>query len=109
MYIGDFPKNRCSIWHLRSFIVGYQSGSIGGGSHQENNILDAFIFWVCTRFDVPDGALDWSGHIWRHCSEDDEAAFRLFFELLEAYVKDRELLGPEAIKARFMEMLERKR
>jgi hypothetical protein len=103
MYIG----NCHSIWHLKTFIVGFQSGSIGRGPYQEGDlILDSFTFWVCTRFGIPDGAMDWSGHIWRHCGEDDEAAFRMFFELFEEYIKEREQVGPEAIKARFLEMLE---
>jgi hypothetical protein len=72
------------------------------------DILDAFTFWVCTRFSVPDGSMDWAGHIWRHCGEDDEAAFRLFFELLEEYVSDRELHGADAIKNRFMEMMQKR-
>lgn len=108
MYIGDFPRHRFSIWHLTSFIVGFQSGSIGRGPYQEGDmVLDAFTFWVCTRFGVADGSMNWAGHIWRHCGEDDEAAFRVFFDLLEEYVRDREQLGPEEIKARFQQMLER--
>lgn len=108
MYIGDQSRNRYSIWHLTSFITGFQSGSIGRGPYQEgDSVLDAFTFWVCTRFGIPDGAMDWAGHIWRQCGEDDEAAFRKFFELLEEYIKDRERLGPEEIKSRFMQMMDK--
>jgi hypothetical protein len=32
----------------------------------------------------------------------------LFFELLEEYVTDRELHGPDAIKIRFMEMMQKR-
>lgn len=110
MYIGDLPRNRYSIWHLKSFIVGFQSGSIGRGPYQEGDlILDAFTFWICTRLGVSDGAMDWAGHIWRQCREDDEVAFRKFFELLDEYVKDREELGPEAIQNRFMQMMDKMR
>jgi hypothetical protein len=109
MYIGP-PGHHRSIWHLKSFIVGFQSGSIGRGPYQEGDmVLDAFTFWVCTRFGVPDGPMDWSGHIWRHCDEDDEAAFQMFFELLEEYVKNRARTGPEQIKNRFLKMLEKLR
>jgi hypothetical protein len=107
MYIGG-PR-RPSIWHLDSFIVGYQSGALRQPGLEGDDVLDAFLFWVCTRFNVPDGPMNWAGHIWRHCGEDDEAAFKMFFELLEEYVKDREQLGPEAIKARFIEMLQKRR
>jgi hypothetical protein len=107
MYIGDFPRNRFSIWHLKSFIVGFQSGSIGRGKYQEDDvILDVFTFWFCTRIKVPDGPSDWSGHLWQHCKKDDEAAFRLFFELFEEYLEERAKVGPEVIKARFIKMLE---
>jgi hypothetical protein len=104
LYIGDFARNRYSIWHLRAFLVGYQSGRQALAEGDE--ILDSLTFWVCTRYGVPDGPLDWSGHFLRQCGEDDEAAFRLFFELLEEYVRDREQLGPEGIKAGFTRMLE---
>lgn len=70
-------------------------------------ILDAFTFWVCTRFGVADGAMNWAGHIWSHCGEDNEAAFHRFFELLEEYVKERERLGPEAIKKQFILMIDK--
>lgn len=53
--------------------------------------------------------MEWSAHIWRHCDEDDEAAFQMFFELFEEYIKDHGCLGPEEIKGRFLEMLEKLR
>jgi hypothetical protein len=53
--------------------------------------------------------MDWAGHLWRQCGEDDVAAFTLFFELLEEYVRDREQLGAAGIKARFMQMLEQQK
>jgi hypothetical protein len=106
MYIGDFPRDRMSIWHLMSFVVGFQSGSAGRGKyHDDDVVLDAFTFWICTRFGVPDGTMNWAGHIWKHCDEDDEAAFRKFFELFEEYLEERAKVGPEAIEARFMNML----
>jgi hypothetical protein len=74
-----------------------------------DDVLDALTFWVCKRYGVPDGPMDWAGHLWRQSGEDDEAAFRLFFELLEDYVRDREQLGPEVIKARFLQMLEQRK
>jgi hypothetical protein len=106
-YIGDFPRRRVTIWNLRAFLVGYQCGTRQPGL-EGDDVLDAFTFWVCTRFGVPDGSMDWSGHIWRHCGEDDEAAFRLFFELLEEYLRDLELHGADTIKNRFMEMMQKR-
>lgn len=106
MYLSQQPQNGYSIWQLTTFITGFQSGSIGRKPHQEGDlILDAFTFWVCARFGVAGGAMGWAGHIWRHCGEDNEAAFHRFFELLEEYVKERERLGSEAIKNRFMQMM----
>lgn len=107
-YIGDFPRKRVSIWHLQAFLVGYQCGRARQPAAEGDDILDSFTFWVCTRFGVPDGSMDWAGHIWRHCGEDDEVAFRLFFKLLEEYVKDREQFGVETIKTRFMEMFRKR-
>jgi hypothetical protein len=110
MYLVDPSRKHVSIWHLQNFIVGFQSGSMGRGPYQEGDLaLDAFTFWVCTRFDVPDGAMNWAGHIWRHCGEDSEVAFHKFFELLEEYIKEREQHGPEAIKNRFMQMIDKTR
>src|SRR4051812_25598898 len=88
MYIGDPTQNRCSIWHLHSFLVGFQSGR--DGCKDGDEILDEFLFWVCTRYRVPDGAMDWAGHLWSQSGKDGEAAFRLFFDLLEEYLRDRE-------------------
>jgi hypothetical protein len=90
-----------------SFIVGFQCGNIGRGEYLEDDlILDSFTFWVCTRFGVPDGSMNWAGHLWRHCGDDDEAAFRLFFELFEEYLEERARVGPNVIKDRFMKMLD---
>ncbi|MFO1487714.1 MAG: hypothetical protein U1F65_04480 [Verrucomicrobiota bacterium] len=68
--------------------------------------MDSLTFWVCTRYGLPDGPMTWVGHLWRQSGEDDEAAFRLFVELFEEYVKDRQEQGAEVIKARFMQMME---
>jgi hypothetical protein len=107
MYLGYRPQNRVSIWDLKTFIDGFQSGRIGTGADQEgDDILDVFTFWVCLRKRVSDGSMDWSGHLWRQCGDDDGAAFRMFFELFEEYVKDRAEIGPENIKARFIKMLD---
>jgi len=106
-YIGDPPRNRFSIWHLHSFLSGYQCGGRHHPVLEGDDILDGLTFCVCTRYRVPDGSMNWAGHLWRQSGENDEAAFRLFFELLEEYVKDWELLGTETIKVRFMEMLEK--
>jgi hypothetical protein len=74
-----------------------------------DDVLDSLTFWVCTRFGVPGGPMDWAGCLWRQSGENDEAAFRLFFELLDEYVRDREQLGPEIIKTRFLQMLEQQK
>jgi hypothetical protein len=107
LYIGGLSPNSFSIWHLWSFLSGYQCGGRHHPVLDGDDILDGLTFWVCTRFGVPDGSMNWACHLWRQSGENDEAAFRLFFELLEEYVKDRELLGTETIKVRFMEMLEK--
>jgi hypothetical protein len=104
MYIGDPIRNRCSVWHLQSFVVGFQSGRFG---HVDDDdlILNGFDFWICTRYRINLSA-NWPGLLWLQSGKDDEAAFRLFFELLDDYLRDRELLGPDVLKARFMQMIE---
>ena len=103
-YLSPEPRaSSCSIWHLRSFLVGFQCGRI---STDDDSVLDTFTFWVCAHYGVPDGAMDWCGHIWHQAGKNEEAAFRLFFELFELYLKDREANGSESIKARFMTMLQ---
>ena len=106
-YIGDFPRSSVSIWHLRAFLVGHQCGR--SQRAEGDDILDEMTFWVCTHYGVPDGSMDWAGHLWRQCGKDDVAAFRLFFELLEEYVRDREQFGADGIKTRFMEMIAHKK
>jgi hypothetical protein len=102
-FLGDPIRNSCSIWHLQSFLAGFQSGREERADGDE--ILDEFLFWVCTRYRVPEGSMNWAAHIWSQASKDDEAAFRLFFELLREYLADREQLGPEVIKLRFMQTI----
>jgi hypothetical protein len=93
-----------SIWHLRSFLTGFQCGQQW---QTDSTILDAFDWWVCTHYNISDGAMDWCGHIWHQAGKNDEAAFRLFFELFELYVKDRKEIGADGIKTRFDDMLHR--
>jgi hypothetical protein len=102
-YIGGLPSGSVSISHLRSFLVGYECGRVQPA--EGDDILDSMTYWVCTRYGVPYSSMDWSGILRRQCGEDDEAAFLLFFELFEEYVRDRERLGAEGIKTRFMEMM----
>src|SRR5258706_16457971 len=105
-YLGDGQRNCFSIWQLRSFLVGFQCGSRRHPALDGDDILDSLMFWVCMRYRVPDGPMDWAGHIWRQSGENDEDAFRLFFELFEEYISDREQLGSEGIKTRFLKMLD---
>ena len=93
-----------SISHLRTFICGIQ---VGQHLKHDTSILDSFTFWVCHHYGVPDGARDWSGHLLKQAGGDESEAFRLFFQHFEEYVKERETIGAEAIKARFIMMLER--
>ncbi|MDB6058875.1 MAG: hypothetical protein JWO95_2719 [Verrucomicrobiales bacterium] len=50
------------------------------------------------------GSSDWSTILVRQSDGDDEAAFKLLFELFEQYVADRERLGYEAIKSSYLKM-----
>lgn len=109
MFLAAPGRRPFSIWHLKSFLVGYECGRLDGQARDGDDILDSLTFWVCTRYNVPDGAMSWAGHLWRQSGEDDEAAFRLFFELLEDYVRERQQLGADTLKSRFMEMLEHHR
>ena len=69
------------------------------------HVLDAFTFWICHRYRVPEGGLDGLGRILEHAGYDETAAFDIFFELYEEYVRDRERLGYEEIKARYLAMV----
>ena len=102
IYLGNNP----TISQIRSLIVGFQSGSFGRGKSQEGDgVLDAFTSWVCMRFGVPDSGMAWDGQIRRHCEQDDEAAFGMFFELLEEYLKERERIGPDEIQRQYVDFL----
>jgi len=92
-----------SIRELYSFILGFEMAQV---VDDDTSVLNAFTFWVCHHYGVPDGSRNWHGHILERAGGDDAAAFRLFFELFEEYLKDREAVGPEAIQARFIAMLE---
>jgi hypothetical protein len=102
IYIGE-PPNHCSIWHLHSFIVGFQLGRYDNFG-DDDLILGEFDFWICTRYRIHHSA-NWAGLLWLQSRNDAEAAFRLFFELLNDYLKDREQLGPAVLKSRFMQVM----
>ena len=106
-YISGSLSGSVSILHLRSFLVGHQCGR--GQPAEGDDILDGMTYWVCARYGVPCSSMDWSGILWRQCGRDDQAAFRLFFELLEEYVRDRDQLGTDGIRTRFMEMMAQKK
>jgi hypothetical protein len=102
-YLAPDKAGGCeSISHLRSFITGFQ---VGQHLKDDSSILGHFTFWVCHRYGVSDGGMDWSGHILERADGDEAVAFRLFFELFEQYLEEREKIGPEAIQARFVAML----
>jgi len=108
MYIGP-PGHHRSIWHLKSFIVGFQSGSIGRGPYQEGTWSWTHSHFGFARVLALPMASGLVRTYLRHCDEDEETAFQMFFELLEEYVKDRERTGQEQIKNRFLKMLEKLR
>lgn len=100
LYLGSANS---SITHLKTLITGFQCGQ---RLHDDTSVLDSFTFWVCHHYGVPDGARDWSGHLLERAGGDEAAAFRLFFQHFDEYLKERETIGAEAIKARFITMLE---
>ena len=106
-YIVDPTRNGISIWHLDAFLSGYQCGRQPPA--EGDDILDALTFWVCIRYGLSAGSMNWCGHLWRRCGEDEEAAFRLFFELFDEYLGDWEQLGYEGIKSRYMQIIERQK
>ena len=103
LYLGS--ANR-SITNLDTFITGFQCGQAW---NYDTSVLDSFTYWVCHHYQVPDGAMNWSGHLLQRAGGDEAAAFRLFFVHFDEYLKERETIGPEAIKARFISMLEQMR
>ena len=106
-YIGG-PHKGYSIWHLDTLITGYQHGRLGQPTVVGDDILDSMTIWVCTRYRIQSGSMSWASLLWQKCGEDDEAAFKLFFDLLEDYVSDRQNLGAEGIEKRYMQMIERR-
>jgi hypothetical protein len=107
VYFGLTTRKRCIVWHLESFVVGWQTGRAGTGVYLEgDDILDVFFFWLCLRFDFPDGygTMSWADILSQQCKGDDEAAFRMFFEVLEKYIQERAEIGPAALEANFREL-----
>jgi len=102
-YLAPDKCGRCeSIRALKNFVLGLQMSQWT----KDDGVLAEFTFWVCHHYGVPDGAMDWYGHILERAEWDEVAAFRLFFEHFEEYLKDRETIGAEGIKARFTAMLQ---
>jgi hypothetical protein len=90
-----------SISHLKTFITGIQVGQ-----HLKTDIgaLDGFTEWVCHRYGIAMSSIGWSGLILKRAGGDEAAAFQLFFVHLEEYLREREQIGCEAIKARYLEV-----
>lgn len=94
MYFGK--SSFATISHLELFFQGTQVGQRLAA--EDFKVLDAFDDWVCWRYRVPGYSLSGLGHILKRANDDQEAAFRLFFQYLEEYLLEREKLGPEGIK-----------
>ena len=96
LYLGQSP----SLSHLFSFIVGFQSGRM---CSDDTSVLDSFEFWVYHHYSET-GSRHWQQIIRQHAGGDDALAFRRFFEHLEEYLAERERIGSDAIKARYMQI-----
>ena len=93
---------RPSISHLQTFIVGYQ---VGHSCKDDTMVLDGFEFWVYHRY-RHGGSMHWAQVILEQTGGDETAAFRLFFDHFEEFLRERERVGTPALKARFMTMVE---
>jgi hypothetical protein len=93
-----------SLSHLRTFLAGIE---IGQQLQDDQRVLDAFTFWVCHRYQVPMGGLDGFGHILNRVAYNEPQAFEIFFELLEEYLQERERVGYDEIKARYLSQSEK--
>jgi hypothetical protein len=94
LYLGRGP----SLSHLFMYIVGFQSGKL---SPDDTSALDSFEFWVYHHYRAS-GSTHWSSIILEHADGDEALAFRRFFEHLEEYLSERERIGADAIKARYI-------
>jgi hypothetical protein len=101
-YLSPGPSGSSkSISHLRTFLNGIQ---VGQHLKHDPSVLDAFTFWICIRYQITMGASDGFGHILERVGGDDAAAFDLFFELFEEYLQERQRIGYEEMKARYLAM-----
>jgi hypothetical protein len=97
----SFYLGQPSLSHLFSFIVGFQTGKL---CPDDGGALDSFEFWIYHRYGES-GSRHWQQIIRDHAGGDDTVAFRRFFEHLEEYLAERERIGADAIKARYMQTL----
>jgi len=93
----DRQGNCKSLSHLWTFIVGMQVGQTVEFDHVA---LDGFNEWVCFKYQTPASGMGWPGRILERAGNDETAAFQLFFEEFEEFLKERESIGTEAIKLR---------
>jgi hypothetical protein len=94
----DRQGNCKSLSHLRTFMVGMQVGKVVEYDHET---LDGFNEWVCLKYQVPMSGMGGFGRILERTGHDEAAAFHLFFEELEQFLKERESTSVEAIKSRY--------
>jgi hypothetical protein len=102
-YLAPDQNRHCrSIRELSSFITGFEMGQ-----YVKDNIsvLAEFNFWICHRYGQPGAS--WYVTLLERAGGDEVAAFDLFFGHFEEYLKEREAIGAEAIKTRFLEMIKK--
>jgi hypothetical protein len=94
-----FYLGQPSLSHLFAFIVGFQTGK---RCPDDTSVLDSFEFWIYHHYGES-GSRHWQQIIRDHAGGDDAVAFRRFFAHLEEYLIERERIGADAIKARYMQ------
>lgn len=92
-----------SIELLQTFIHGYE---MGRSCPDDTSALAAFTWWICLRRRVTAGTKNWVSLLLDQSDGDGEAAYDLFEQLIEEYLKDLAELGPDGIRSRYLELME---
>ena len=101
MYFGRGGQHNC-LDLVEAFVTGYQTAL---DVPDRSLPFSHFTRWVAAHYRVIDGPQNGFSLIREHVGGDERLAFEEFFRLLPNYARDMAELGPDAIHARYGDVM----
>lgn len=95
-----FHLKEPEISALYNYLRGWED-AIYDGTRSEN--INGFRYWLCCKYLLPDSQ-NWDTILLDLSDQDELRAFEMFFDELDDYLKDRDSIGDDAIRNRFVSL-----